>query len=177
MISFCLAKASLIVSTKNISVFGYKVVNHLTSWPLNELVKLTMLWTTGPRWCVKMKKWLNDKLCRSRADCSSWSCLIRIHIIYSSLSAPILRVYGNQLRIENLSASLDKEWSTTLPFPFLSPFHIGSTLRGNNLPLYSFQSRPHFWRPALSREANRKLEKCTLGKNPKTLIAGNKTCW
>ena len=34
---------------KNFSVFGYKVIKHLTSWPLNELVKLTMLWTTGPR--------------------------------------------------------------------------------------------------------------------------------
>ena len=33
---------------KNISAFGYKVIKHLTSWPLNELVKLTMLWTTGP---------------------------------------------------------------------------------------------------------------------------------
>ena len=31
---------------KNISVFGYKVVKHLPSWPLTELVKLTMLWTT-----------------------------------------------------------------------------------------------------------------------------------
>ena len=29
-------------------VFGYKVIKHLASWPLNELVKLTMLWT-GPR--------------------------------------------------------------------------------------------------------------------------------
>ena len=34
---------------KNISVFGYKALKHLTSWPLNELVKLTTLWTTGPR--------------------------------------------------------------------------------------------------------------------------------
>ena len=49
MNSFCTAKASLIFSTKCFSVFGYKVVKHLTSWPLNELVKLTMLWTTGPR--------------------------------------------------------------------------------------------------------------------------------
>ena len=48
MRSFCSAKASLIFSTKNISVFGYKAVKHLTSWPLNELIKLTMLWTTGP---------------------------------------------------------------------------------------------------------------------------------
>ena len=29
--SFCSAKAFLIFSTKNISVFGYKVVKHLTS--------------------------------------------------------------------------------------------------------------------------------------------------
>ena len=41
--SFCSAKASLIFSTKNFSVFGYKVVKHLTSWPLNKLIKLTML--------------------------------------------------------------------------------------------------------------------------------------
>ena len=34
---------------KNISVFGCKVEKLLTSWPLYELVKLTMLWTTGPR--------------------------------------------------------------------------------------------------------------------------------
>ena len=49
MRSFCIAIASLNFSTKSFSVFGYKVVKHLTSWPLNELVKLTMLWTTGPR--------------------------------------------------------------------------------------------------------------------------------
>ena len=49
MRSFCRAKASLIFSTKNISVFGYKVIKHLTSWSLDRLVKLTMLWTTGPR--------------------------------------------------------------------------------------------------------------------------------
>ena len=33
---------------KNFSVFGYKVIKHLTTWPLNELVKLTLLWTMGP---------------------------------------------------------------------------------------------------------------------------------
>ena len=44
------ALASLTLSTKNISVFGFKVLKHLMSWPLNELVKLTMLWTTGPWW-------------------------------------------------------------------------------------------------------------------------------
>ena len=30
------------------TVFGYEVLKDLMSWPLNEIVKLTMLWTTGP---------------------------------------------------------------------------------------------------------------------------------
>ena len=37
---------------KNFSVFGYKVVKHLTSWPLNEL---TMLWTSGPRLLLRSR--------------------------------------------------------------------------------------------------------------------------
>ena len=45
----CSAKASLIFFNKKISVYLYKVVKHLMSWSLNELVKLMMLWTTGPR--------------------------------------------------------------------------------------------------------------------------------
>ena len=39
----CSAKASVIFSTKNIKVYGYEVVKHLTSCPLSELVKLTVL--------------------------------------------------------------------------------------------------------------------------------------
>ena len=42
----------LVFSTINISVFGYKVEKHWMSWPFNELVKLTMLWRTGPRLLV-----------------------------------------------------------------------------------------------------------------------------
>ena len=34
---------------KNISVFGYKVVKHLTSWPIKKFVRLTMLWTNWPQ--------------------------------------------------------------------------------------------------------------------------------
>ena len=56
MRSFCTAKAPLIFSANNISEFGYKVVKHLTSLPLNELVKLTMLLTTGPRYFNEMLK-------------------------------------------------------------------------------------------------------------------------
>ena len=58
MWSFCIAKASHIFSTKNFIVFGYKVVKHLTSWPLNEVVKLTMLWTTGPWPCYQHGIWI-----------------------------------------------------------------------------------------------------------------------
>ena len=47
--SFCSAKATHIFSAKNIRILyieSTKAVNEMT---LNELVKLTMLWTTGPR--------------------------------------------------------------------------------------------------------------------------------
>ena len=48
--SFC---SSLIFSTTNISVFGYKVVKHLTSF--NELVTLRFFEQPGPglRWTIK----------------------------------------------------------------------------------------------------------------------------
>ena len=49
--SFCSAKATHIFSAKNIRILyieSAKTVNEMT---LNELVKLTMLWTTGP-WCL-----------------------------------------------------------------------------------------------------------------------------
>ena len=48
--SFCSAKATHIFSAKNIRILyieSAKTVNEMT---LKELVKLTMLWTTGP-WC------------------------------------------------------------------------------------------------------------------------------
>ena len=47
--SFCSAKATHIFSAKNIRILyieSAKTVNEMT---LNKLVKLTMLWTTGPR--------------------------------------------------------------------------------------------------------------------------------
>ena len=47
--SFCSAKATHIFSAKNIRILyieSAKIVNEMT---LNELVKLTTLWTTGPR--------------------------------------------------------------------------------------------------------------------------------
>ena len=51
--SFCSAKATHIFSAKNIRILyieSAKTVNEMT---LNELVKLTTLWTTGP-WCSSL---------------------------------------------------------------------------------------------------------------------------
>ena len=42
------AKDSLILSTKNNSVFAYVVGIYLPSWGLNDDVKLTKFATTGP---------------------------------------------------------------------------------------------------------------------------------
>ena len=52
--SFCSAKATHIFSAKNIRILcieSAKTVNEMT---LNELVKLTKLWTTGP-WFYSQK--------------------------------------------------------------------------------------------------------------------------
>ena len=55
--SFCNAKATHIFSAKNIRILcieSAKTVNEMT---LNELVKLTTLWTTGPMlFVVNMKE-------------------------------------------------------------------------------------------------------------------------
>ena len=56
--SFCSAKATHIFSTKNIRILyieSAKTVNEMT---LNELVKLTMLWTTGPRLIWALVVWI-----------------------------------------------------------------------------------------------------------------------
>ena len=49
---FCIAKDSHIFTTKNNSVFDNVVGIYLTRWPLNDIVRLTMLWT-GP-WIAKL---------------------------------------------------------------------------------------------------------------------------
>ena len=54
--SFCSAKATHIFSAKNIRILyieSAKTVNEMT---LNKLVKLTMLWTTGP-WSLSTKQY------------------------------------------------------------------------------------------------------------------------
>ena len=58
--SFCSAKATHIFSATNIRILyieSSKTVNEMT---LNELIKLMMLWTTGPRKSSKMLKILTQ---------------------------------------------------------------------------------------------------------------------
>ena len=51
--SFCSAKATHIFSAKNIRILYIKSAKIVNEMILNELVKLTTLWTTGP-WCTNM---------------------------------------------------------------------------------------------------------------------------
>ena len=56
--SFCSAKATHIFSAKNIRILyivSAKTVNEMT---LHQLVKLTKLWTTGPRWTMNYSEQL-----------------------------------------------------------------------------------------------------------------------
>ena len=78
----------------------YKVLKHLTSWPLNELVKLTMLWTTGPRQISHIIFFtLSDKL-TSLGMSSDKSCG-RHHLVYfiSYIQSFSARVAGLDLFI------------------------------------------------------------------------------
>ena len=49
--SFCSAKATHIFSAKNIRILYIEFAKTVNEMTLNELVKLTTLWTTGP-WSV-----------------------------------------------------------------------------------------------------------------------------
>ena len=55
LLSFFELKSFSHFLNKNISVFGCKVVKHLASWPLNELVKLIKLVKLN-NWALKSNK-------------------------------------------------------------------------------------------------------------------------
>ena len=48
--SFCNAKATHIFSAKNIRILCFESAKTVNKMTPNELIKLTTLWTTGPRW-------------------------------------------------------------------------------------------------------------------------------
>ena len=55
--SFCSAKATHIFSAKNIRILYIKSAKTVKEMTLNELVKLTTLWTTGP-WLSYLELWI-----------------------------------------------------------------------------------------------------------------------
>ena len=117
--SFCSAKASRIFSTKNFSVFDYKVIKHLTSWPLNELVKLTMLWTTGPRTLTLVcQDWWNA--CQLFCHILFWWSLEHHHL----QTLPILCW-----------------WSPGGVLPYLHPTIQHSQVAQNNKHLFQYLNR------------------------------------
>ena len=75
--SFCNAKATHIFSAKNFRILyieSAKTVNEMT---LNELVKLTTLWTTGPRWAPALPSYIIGIILISTVQ--------QNHYIYSNL--------------------------------------------------------------------------------------------
>ena len=56
--SFCSAKAAHIFLAKNIRILYIESAKSVNEMTLNELVKLTMLWSTGP-WCQSVLQFLS----------------------------------------------------------------------------------------------------------------------
>ena len=73
--------------------FGYKVINYLISWPFKELVKLTILLTTGPWpfWIIASSS--------SPIHFSIWLILLKGPVKLKSLIQPSMTclnvLYGN----------------------------------------------------------------------------------
>ena len=65
--SFCSAKATHIFSAKNIRILYIESTKTVNKMTLNELVKLTMLWTTGP--------WYSTSSQTLRAPSKYWNLL------------------------------------------------------------------------------------------------------
>ena len=55
--SFCSAKATHIFSAKNIRILHIESTKTVNEMTINELVKLTTLWTTGPRTLFRLFPW------------------------------------------------------------------------------------------------------------------------
>ena len=82
MSSFCIAKATHILSAKNTRILyieSAKTVNEMT---LNELVMLTTLWTTGPSCFVNEHRSLDKDLNQTmRIRWLNWASIVLIIIV------------------------------------------------------------------------------------------------
>ena len=70
--SFCSAKATHIFSAKNIRILCIESARTVNEMTLNELVKLTTLWTTGPRINVSTYPYLSKIFTISFIMVISW---------------------------------------------------------------------------------------------------------
>ena len=103
--SFCSAKATHIFSAKNIRILyteSAKIVNEMT---LNELVKLTMLWTTGP-WILLLLLLFNLSWKLSPLETFAWK--VKAYFLLWRQFAWIIKAYflENKKTIINLSSAV-----------------------------------------------------------------------
>ena len=115
--SFCSAKATHIFSAKNIRILyidSTKTVNEMT---LNELVKLTTLWTTGP-WCCGSYS-IHKELCIHKTCSLIWLHMYRLTTISAFWMRAIVRdtiPLHTGHRSSNLSHQVNssKAWHTDM---------------------------------------------------------------
>ena len=140
--SFCSVKATHIFSAKNIKILcieSAKTVNEMT---LNELVKLTTLWTTGPWSCTRILLADRELYCAHKSPrCLVWRrSSFRMFLIFSRRTWFCHRnrkkkKKKNQLPVLDLLRHFNwRDWiyvteEETLSNDFV-PFWKGSTVNG-----------------------------------------------
>ena len=76
--SFCIANASShFFAAKNINVFENTLATTVNEFVINELVRLTMLWTTGP-WLIVVGKRIRDLNFAPYSDQGKYGTLTQI---------------------------------------------------------------------------------------------------
>ena len=129
--SFCSAKATHIFSAKNIRILCIEPAKTVNEMTLNKLVKLTMLWTTGP-WSYQHLIWdLTD------------------HIIYA------LKGMDTPSRENTLT------WKFLPPFSLRVGgwgIHKGKVYSEKE-HIFSFKNSPYFWKVSNSWEATSCMHK------------------
>ena len=120
--SFCSAKATHIFSPKNFRILymeSFKTVYEMT---LNELVKLTTLWTTGP-WSYAALCRVNMVGVKYRAVCINVQALMWIYIVYADMCIPVFRV--NMVSVKSGAVCINVQASLhmllEIIFLFMSP--------------------------------------------------------
>ena len=82
--SFCTAKATHIFSAKNIRILYTESAKRVNKMILNELVKLTMLWTTGPWYFNVACKELKGHIAMIKVNHLPYPLLLRSWQIYNT---------------------------------------------------------------------------------------------